>query len=111
MAGSPRRRDRRVTMLVQQLLETSARLTPDRIALVCGEQHLTYREVDIAANRLAHALCQRGLQQSDRVAILLENSAEAVISIFGVLKAGGTVVVIHPGTKRERLTKLLTDAA
>jgi amino acid adenylation domain-containing protein len=97
-------------MLVHQFLEASARLTPDRTALVCGQQRLTYREIEVGANRLAHALRERGLERGDRVAIWLENSVEAVIAIFGALKAGGTFMVIPPGTKRDRLAMLLADA-
>jgi len=97
-------------MLVHQLLEASATSAPNRIALVCGERRMTYRELDVAANRLAHALCQAGLERGDRVAILLENCAEAVIAIFAALKAGGTFIAIHPGTKPERLARLLADA-
>jgi amino acid adenylation domain-containing protein len=97
-------------VLVHQLLEASAKRTPDRIALVCGDRRLTYREIEVAANHLAHALCQGGIERGDRVAILLDNGPEAVISIFAALKAGGAFVVIHPGIKRDRLALLLADA-
>src|SRR3954468_4264666 len=97
-------------MLVHQLLEASARLAPDRIAVVRGQQRATYREIEVAANRLAHALCQHGLEKGDRVAILLENSVEAVVAIFGTLKAGGAFVMVHPGTKPDRLAAVLADA-
>lgn len=97
-------------MLVQQFLETAAAQRPEKTALVCGEQRWTYQQLDEAANRLAHALQSTGVQRGDRVTILLENSAEAVIAIFAALKAGGTFMVLHPGTKPEKLTRLLEDA-
>lgn len=97
-------------MLVQQLLETGARQWPDREALVCGEARLTYSQLDAAANRLAHALKAGGVGRGDRVAIILENSVEAVISIFGVLKAGGAFMMLHPGFKHDKLAYLLEDA-
>lgn len=97
-------------MLVQHDLETAARLTPDRFALICGERRLTYRELDLGANRLAHALLEGGVAHGDRVAILLENSPEAVIAIFGALKAGAVFTMVHPATKRARLSALLHDA-
>jgi amino acid adenylation domain-containing protein len=97
-------------MLVQAFLEASAKRHPQKVALVCGERRFTYRELDLAANRLARALCWAGVQRGDRVAILLENSAEAVIAIFGTLKAGGAVMALHPSTTPERLSLLLRDA-
>ena len=57
-------------MLVQGFLESSAQRTPDKIALVCGERRVSYQELDLAANRLAHALRASGIQRGDRVAIL-----------------------------------------
>lgn len=97
-------------MLVQQLLETSARRLPGKIAVVAGERRATYRFIDEAANRLAAGLLACGLKRGDRVMILLESSIETVISIFGTLKAGGVFVVLHPSTKHEKLEQLLDDA-
>jgi amino acid adenylation domain-containing protein len=98
-------------MLVQHFLETSAQRSPDRIALVGADCRLTYRDIDAAANRLAHAMLAAGVRRGDRVTILLENSAEAVIAIFATLKAGGVFMVLHPSTKRDKLALLLDDAA
>jgi len=89
---------RRYTMGVDQLLERSARRAPDRTAVVCAGTRCSYQELDEQANRLAHALIDAGLQPGDRVAICLESSLNAVVSIFAVLKAGGVFVVINPPT-------------
>jgi amino acid adenylation domain-containing protein len=97
-------------MLVQHFLETSAGRYPDKVALVCGERGLTYSEIEAQANRLAHALRDAGVQRGDRVTILLENSAEAVVAIFAALKADAVFMVLHPGTKPDRLAYLLDDA-
>src|SRR5438093_1055437 len=97
-------------MLVHELLENGARLWPDREALVCGEQRLTYGRLDAAANRLAHALQESGVARGDRVMIILENSVEAVVSIFGALKAGAVFMMLHPGFKHDKLAFLLQDA-
>ena len=94
-------------MLVQHLLEASAARDPGKIALVCGEQRLTYGELNASANRLAHALVDAGVQRGDRVTILLESSPEAVIAIFGALKAGAVFMALHPGTKPDKLSLLL----
>lgn len=96
--------------LVQHFLESSAQHYPDKVALVCDKQRLTYREIDTAANQFAHALHDAGVQRGDRVTIQLENSAELVVAIFGTLKAGGVFMVIHAGTKPDKLAALLADA-
>jgi long-chain acyl-CoA synthetase len=97
-------------MLVQHLLETSSDIWPDKVALVCGKRRVTYRELDTQANRLAHALREAGVERGDRVTILLESSPEAVIAIFAALKAGGVFMVLHPSTKRDKLSFLFEDA-
>jgi non-ribosomal peptide synthetase component F len=66
--------------------------TPAGVALVCGEHSWTYREVEDAANRLAHLLAGHGVASGDVVALLFERSAEAIIAILGVLKTGATYV-------------------
>jgi amino acid adenylation domain-containing protein len=94
---------------VERFLEDSARLRADKVALVCSGRRLTYRELDEAANRLARGLREHGVERGDRVAIHLENSVEAVISIFAVLKAGGVFVVVNPTTKADKLAFILNN--
>ena len=96
-------------MLVQDFLENSADRLPDKIALVCEEQRLTYAEIERMANRLAHALRDRGVKRGDRVAIYLPNSIASVISIFAALKAGGVFVVINSTTKQDKLVSILNN--
>jgi long-chain acyl-CoA synthetase len=94
-------------MLVQELLERSARQGPEAIALVCGGRRVSYAELDALANGVAHGLQKQGVQRGDRVAIFLHNSVEAVAAMFGVLKAGGTFVVLNFQTKHEKLAYIL----
>ncbi len=95
--------------LVHQFLEASAALTPNKIALICGERY-TYAELDRLANQVAHALCALGLERGDRVAIWLPNSVEAVVALFGILKAGGVFVPVNPATKPDKISYLLSDS-
>lgn len=95
--------------LVQHFLEESAARLPDKVALVCDGQRLNYREIDARANQLAHGLAQLGVQRGDRVGIYLQNSIEAVVSIFGVLKAGGVFVFINHTTKPDKLRYVLEN--
>lgn len=96
-------------MLVNEFLENSANRLPDKEALVSGDVRLTYRELNAAANRVARALKESGVEYCDRVAILLDNGPEAVISIWGILKAGATFLVINPTTKTHKITYILNN--
>jgi len=96
-------------MQVEQFLTRSAQRYPEKTALVAGGTRLRYRELDRLSNRLAHRLEERGVQRGDRVAIYLENTAEAVISIFGALKAGAVFLVVNPGTKADKLAYILNN--
>src|SRR3712207_6608879 len=96
-------------MLVNHFLEETARRVPDKTALVCEGARLSYGEIDAAANRLANALISFGVQRGDRVIIFLDNSVEAVVSIFGILKAGAAMCVVNPTTKAEKLAYMLNS--
>lgn len=97
-------------MLVQDFLYQSALKRPDKTALVHGEKRYTYKDLDTATNRLANALRASGLQRGGRAVIYLNNSVEAVIGIFAVLKAGGVFVVVNHTTKRDKLTYILNNS-
>lgn len=96
-------------MQVEQFLENSAARFPDKTALICGSERLTYQEVDRHANRLAHALQEAGVRRGDRVVVLLPNSVEAVFAIFAILKAGAVFVVLNATTKSDKLTYILNN--
>ena len=96
-------------MQVESFLENSAAAYPDKIALIFGPQRLTYREIDARANRLARALMSAGVDRGDRVVIYLDNSVEAVISIFAVLKAGGVLAFVNSTTKADKLEYIVTN--
>jgi long-chain acyl-CoA synthetase len=92
------------------LLERTAARTPKADALVFEDQRLTYSDINRQANCLAAALQARGVQMGDRVATLLDNSAQAVVSVWATLKCGAVVMPINPLTKRDKLAYLLNDA-
>src|SRR5512139_3540127 len=96
-------------MQVEEFLERSARRSPDKVALVCDGRRLTYREIDAAADRLAHGIADLGARRGDRVAVFLDNSVEAVVSIFAILKAGGVFLMVNPTTKAEKVAYILND--
>jgi long-chain acyl-CoA synthetase len=96
-------------MQVEQFLENSAAQHPNKVALICGSERLTYRQIDDEANRLAHALIAAGVKRGDRVVTFLPNSVEAVLSIFATLKTGAVFVVLNPTTKPDKLTYILNN--
>lgn len=96
-------------MLLNEFLERSAHTFPDKPALITQEDKLTYKNIDILANRFANALVLSGLREQSRVAVYLENSTESVISIFGILKAGGVFVIINPQIKAPKVEYILND--
>lgn len=97
-------------MQVEFFLERSAANDPRKTALVCSGRAFTYQEIDAGANRLAHSLVDQSLERGDRVALYLENSVEAVLGIFAVLKAGCVFVVVNPKTKVDKLSYILNHA-
>ena len=72
---------------------------------------MTYRELEEAANRLAHLLAGHGVGPGECVALLLERSAEAVIAILAVLKTGAAYLPMDPGLPAARIGFMLDDAA
>jgi long-chain acyl-CoA synthetase len=96
-------------MLVQDFLQNSANARPDKTALVCGSRRFTYAELDAMANRLANALRAQGVRRGDRVAIYLSNCVEAIVAIFGILKADAIFVSLGRTTKGEKLVSILNN--
>ncbi|OMI36000.1 AMP-binding protein [Streptomyces sparsogenes] len=98
------------TRRVHQLYGEHARRTPDAVAVVSGEQRLTYRELDERANRLARHLREAGLPPGGLVAVCLGRDAEVLTAMLGVLKAGGAYVPVEPDAPPSVLRHILADA-
>ncbi|WP_313484433.1 non-ribosomal peptide synthetase, partial [Pseudomonas sp.] len=94
---------------IHELIADHARLRPDAIALVHGEQRLTFAEFDRRANQLAHALRARGIGTEVRVAIAMERGVDLWLAFFAVLKAGGAYIPLDPDYPTERLRYMLED--
>lgn len=94
-------------MLLQHYLERTAQLTPDATFLIAEDQRLTYGAVDGRANAVARGLVAGGVRPGDRVAIQLDNRVEAILALFGVLKAGAAFVMINSSAKPQKVEYLL----
>ena len=94
---------------VHQIFEEQVVLTPDEPALYCGEETLTYRQLNEKANRLAHTLRREGVGPDKVAGLMVYRSAEMVIGILGILKAGGAYLPIDPLSPPERASFMLSD--
>ncbi|WP_394827249.1 amino acid adenylation domain-containing protein [Pendulispora albinea] len=97
--------------LLQRAFEQQAARRPDSLAVICGEQRLTYRELNRRANRLARELSRRGLKPGSPVGLCCERSADMIVGLLGVLKAGGAYAPLDPQAPSERLLQQLRQGA
>lgn len=95
---------------VHEAFEQQAARTPTAVAVVCGDQSLTYQELNERANRLAHYLRELGVGPDSRVGVCFERSLDLVVSIYAVLKAGGAYVPLDPAYPLSRLSEIATSS-
>ncbi|MCZ6672258.1 MAG: amino acid adenylation domain-containing protein, partial [Verrucomicrobia bacterium] len=95
---------------IHELFELQVENSPDAIAVVCDEAKLTYRELNIRANQVAHHLRGLGIGPDNPVAICIDHSLEMLVGLLGILKAGGAYVPIDPRSPPQRLKLLIEDA-
>jgi mycobactin peptide synthetase MbtE len=91
------------------LVEAQVERAPDAVAVAYEGRYSTYREVNEAANRVAHWLIAQGIGAEDRVAVLLDKSPELVVLALGVAKAGAVYLPVDPTYPQDRLTFILED--
>ena len=97
-------------LCVHRLFEQRAAASPEAIAVVCGQRRLTYGELNVRANRLAHWLRTREVGPDVLVGLCVERSVEMVVGMLGIVKAGGAYVPLDPGYPAQRLAFMLADA-
>ncbi|MBC9795254.1 amino acid adenylation domain-containing protein [Sinomicrobium weinanense] len=87
---------------MHRLFEERAAVIPDHIAVVQGEDTLTYGQLNARANRLARFLLDRGVSNGDNIAIMTDRNVSMIVGMFGILKAGGAYVPIDPSYPADR---------
>ncbi|PYX12267.1 MAG: non-ribosomal peptide synthetase [Acidobacteria bacterium] len=97
-------------LCIHQFFEAQAVSSPEAIALVCGDERVTYRKLNSRANQLAHYLIQRGVGPEVPVGICVERSADMLVGILGILKAGGAYVPLDSAYPKDRLAAILEDS-
>ncbi|WP_281179760.1 amino acid adenylation domain-containing protein [Actinoplanes subtropicus] len=93
-----------------ELFRRQAAKAPDATAMVAGERSWSFRELDEWSGRLARALIDRGVRRGDRVAVMLERSAEVLAAWLGVWRAGAAFVPVDPGYPPDRVAFMLADS-
>ena len=97
-------------MRVEEFLRQSAGRSPGKTALVAGKARPTFKEIDLASDRLAATLVRSGVKRGDRVVVFMDNSPEAVVAIFAVLKAGAVFSPVNASTKADKLAYILNNS-
>lgn len=95
--------------LVHHFLERSARFYPDKFAIVHGKARVTYSEINTRADNLARHFLSHDVQKGDRIALLMENCVEYVISYYAIMKAGAVAVPLNSDLKPEGLRYAIND--
>jgi aspartate racemase len=95
---------------IQQLFEAQVEVRPDKVAVIEGEVRLTYRELNRRSNQVAHYLRELGVGPNQSVAVCIGRSADFVVALLGILKAGGVYVPLDPDYPSQRLRFMLDDS-
>jgi amino acid adenylation domain-containing protein len=95
---------------IAQYFEQQVVQTPQALALIAGDQRLTYSELNARANQLAHYLHNLGVQPQDLVAVSIDRSIELIVAFLGILKAGAAYVPLDPTYPHDRRAYKLRDA-
>lgn len=95
--------------VLHRLIEEQVERTPDEIALIYEDRHLTFRQSNQKANQLAYLLRKHGVMSEVKVGVCLERSPDLVLGLLAILKAGGAYVPLDPSYPEKRLKELAED--
>ncbi|KAF6626198.1 amino acid adenylation domain-containing protein, partial [Paenibacillus sp. EKM208P] len=97
-------------MNIIQLFENQVRQTPDKTALLYGEESLTYLELNQHANKIAHMLKRKNIESDEVVGLMVDRSLDMIIGVLGILKVGAAYLPIDPDFPNERIEFMLNDS-
>ena len=95
---------------VGSLFADQVRQAPEAVAVTCGAVELSYAKLDTAAGRVARRLIELGVRAEDRVGVLAERSAELVVAVLAVVKAGAAYLPLDVRAPAERMRRVLAEA-
>ena len=96
--------------LLHELIEESAAERDEDTAVIFGDTHVTYGQLNRRANGIANRLAKEGVKPGDNVAVMIDRSPDMISSLLGVMKAGATYIPLDPEFPKERLVMMLDDA-
>lgn len=95
---------------IVELIQRQSQLSPENTALICGTKHISYRQLYTESGKIAAHLQNKGIQTGSLVALYMPRSAEAVITLIGILRSGAAYMPVDHSTGTERLALLLKDS-
>jgi amino acid adenylation domain-containing protein len=95
---------------VHELFSAQVAATPHHVAVICGAEHLTYRDLETRSNRLANRLRSTGVGPDVLAGVCLNRSLEMIVALMATLKAGGAYVPMDPALPSERLKFMIEDS-
>jgi non-ribosomal peptide synthetase-like protein len=95
--------------LLHELFEMRAETCPNAIAVICGNERLSYAQLEARSNQIANYLKTQGIQPGDRVGLLTPRTPELYIALLGTLKSGAVYVPLDPDYPADRIEFILTD--
>ncbi|WP_239166995.1 non-ribosomal peptide synthetase [Actinoplanes italicus] len=95
---------------IHELFAEQARTRPDAVAVICGDERVTYAELDTAANRVAHRLRRHGIGPDSVVGFRLDRGIGVIVAILGIWKAGGAYLPLDPAYPEQRLRHMVADS-
>ncbi|EJM91351.1 non-ribosomal peptide synthase/amino acid adenylation enzyme [Pseudomonas sp. GM74] len=97
-------------LLAHQRFEQQAARTPDALAVMVGDERLTYAQLNAQANQLAHRLRTQGVAPGQRVGLSVRRNAQLIVSLMAILKSGAGYVPLDPDYPAERLAYMIEDS-
>lgn len=95
---------------IHELFEAQVQIAPDKIALIFEDQSLTYAQLNMKANQIAHFLHGKGIRRGDLVGIHIPRSLDLMVAVLGILKSGAVFVPLDPSYPASRLAFIIADS-
>lgn len=96
--------------LIWQRVARQAERFPNQTAVKCGDEEITYKELDARSSQIARYLAKQGIHSESLVGICMEKSVEMIVAIVSILKAGGAYVALDPSYPKERISYIIEDS-
>ncbi len=96
---------------IHQLFEVQCNSNADKVAVICDEEELTYKELNEKANQLAHYLISQGVKDNALIGVCLERSLDMIVATLGILKAGACYIPLDPEYPQDRIQYMLENSA